>query len=85
MQWLGAQMRGEKFFFIDCSFELIKERFVKHDEKDLDIKDWKEHRRVFHDVMKLAEDNYSIKIARVDTTTDTVSQSGNKIIKDIIA
>lgn len=84
MQWLAAQMRGEKFFFVDCSYDLVKERFVKHDEKDLDIKDWKDHRRVFYEVLKLADENYKIKIDRIDTTKDTISQSGNKIIKEII-
>jgi len=84
MQWLAAKMRGEKFFFVDCSYELVKERFIKHNESDLDIKDWKDHRRVFYDVLKLAETNYNIDICRIDTTKDTISQSGNNIIKEII-
>ena len=46
--WLQARNRGEEFYFIDCSYELVKERFVKHNETDLDIKDWKDHRRVFY-------------------------------------
>ena len=83
MQLLAAQMRGEKFFFIDCSYELVKERFIKHNEKDLDIKDWKNHRRVFYDVLKLAETNYNIKIKRIDTTIDSINASANKIIKEI--
>ena len=56
MSWAEAIVRGEEFYFIDCSYELVKERFVKHDEKDLDIKDWKEYRRVFYEVLKEANE-----------------------------
>ena len=80
MAWLHANLRGEKFFFIDCSYELVKERFIKHNESDLDIKDWKDHRRVFYDVIKEAEEKYKIKINRIDTTKDKISQSAGKII-----
>ena len=79
--WENALGRGEKFFFVDCSYELVKERFIKHDEDDLDISDWKEHRRVFHDVLKVAEDFYGIKTSRIDTTSDTIKQSAEKIEK----
>lgn len=77
--WKEADSRGEEFYFIDCSFELVKERFVKHDEKDLDIRDWKEHRRVFYHVLEIAENFYEMDIKRIDTTKDTVSQSAEKI------
>ena len=49
-------------------------------EDDLDIKDWKKHRRVFYDVIKEAE-KFGIKIKRVDTTIDTIKQSAKKIKK----
>jgi thymidylate kinase len=74
----AANILDNKFFFIDCSYELVKERFIKHDEDDLDIKDWKKHRSVFYDVIQEAE-TVGIKINRIDTTTDTISQSANKI------
>ena len=77
--WLQARNRGEEFYFIDCSYELVKERFVKHNETDLDIKDWKDHRRVFCDVLKTAEESYRISVKRIDTTTDDVNQSAEKI------
>ena len=76
----AANILDNKFFFIDCSYELIKERFIKHSEDDLDIKDWKKHRRVFYDVIKEAE-KFRIKIKRVDTTIDTIKQSAKKIKK----
>jgi thymidylate kinase len=77
--WSQAYNRGEEFYFIDCSYELVKERFVKHNETDLDIKDWKDHRRVFYDVLKTAEESYQISVKRIDTTTDDVNQSAEKI------
>jgi len=80
MQWLAAQMRGEKFFFIDCAYEIVKERFLKHNEQDLDIKDWKEHRGVFYDVLKLADEQYKIEVNRIDTTIDSVNKSADKIV-----
>ena len=83
MSWAAAAFRDEEFYFIDCSYELVKERFIKHDEKDLDIKDWKEHRRVFYDVLKEAEEQYDIKVIRVDTTKDTIKQSANKIQREL--
>jgi len=77
-KWKLAYNLGEEFYFVDCSYELVKERFIKHDEDDLDIKDWKKHRSVFYDVIQEAE-TVGIKINRIDTTTDTISQSANKI------
>tara|TARA_R100000152_G_C6702097_1_gene131406 strand:- start:327 stop:755 length:429 start_codon:yes stop_codon:yes gene_type:complete len=79
MQWVEADDRGELFYFIDCDFEKIKNRFIKHDEKDLDIKDWENHRKVFYDVIKIAIGHYGIKINRIDTTNDTVKQSAKYI------
>jgi thymidylate kinase len=81
-KWITAQISGEKFFFIDCSYELVKERFMKHNEQDLDIKDWKDHRRVFYDVIKEAEER-GIKINRIDTTIDSINNSAENIIKEI--
>ena len=69
---------GEEFYFVDCSYELVKERFIKHNESDLDIKDWKEHRRVFYEVLKDASE-IGIHPTRIDTTKDTVEQSAIKI------
>jgi|TARA_Y100000593_G_C4176616_1_gene269815 hypothetical protein len=79
ISWAEAIVRGEEFYFIDCSYELVKERFVKHNEKDLDIKDWKKHRKVFYDVLKDAHEQYDIEVNRIDTTKDTIQQSANKI------
>ena len=61
----------------------MKERFVKHDEKDLDIKDWKDHRRVFYEVLNDAYEKYDIEVNRIDTTTDTIQQSANKIQREL--
>ncbi len=83
MSWAEAIVRGEEFYFIDCSYELIKERFIKHSEKDLDIKDWKEHRRVFCDVLKEAQEQYDIEVIRIDTTKDSIQQSANKIQREL--
>ena len=69
----------EEFYFIDCSYEMVKERFILHNEIDLDIKDWKEHRSVFNDVIKIAEDFYKININKIDTTNDTIAMSALKI------
>ena len=83
MMWANSIVRGEEFYFVDCSYELVKERFVKHDEKDLDIKDWKNHRRVFYDVLKDANEKYDIEVNRIDTTTDSIQQSANKIQREL--
>jgi len=74
----AANILDNKFFFIDCSYELVKERFIKHSEDDLDIKDWKKHRDVFCDVIEEAE-KLGIKINRIDTTKDTIKQSAKNI------
>lgn len=79
-KWKLAMQLGEKFFFIDCSYEIIKERFMKHNEQDLDIKDWKTHRRAFYDVLKEAE-NKGIKIKRIDTTIDKPLVSAKLVIE----
>lgn len=81
-KWRNAQMSGEKFFFIDCSYELVKQRFIKHNEDDLDIKDWKDHRRVFYDVLKEASEK-GIRINRIDTTIDSIEISAKNIIEEI--
>ena len=77
-KWKLSYNLGEEFYFIDCSYELVKERFIKHNESDLDIKDWKNHRRVFYDVLAEAAE-IGIHPARIDTTKDTVNQSAIKI------
>jgi len=76
----ATNILDNKFFFIDCTYKLAKERFIKHNEKDLDIKDWKKHRDIFLEVICEAE-RMGIKINRIDTTTDTIKQSANKIKK----
>lgn len=76
----AANILDNKFFFIDCSYELVKERFIKHSEDDLDISDWKKHRDIFLEVICEAE-RVGIKINRIDTTTDTIKQSAEKIEK----
>jgi len=78
-KWHNAFTAGEEFYFIDCSYEMVKERFILHNEIDLDIKDWKEHRSVFNDVIKIAEDFYKININKIDTTNDTIAMSALKI------
>ena len=83
ISWADAIVRGERFFFVDCSYELIKQRFIKHSEDDLDIKDWKDHRRVFYDVLKHASEQYDIEVNRIDTTKDTVKQSAAKIMEKL--
>jgi hypothetical protein len=83
MAWLQASLRGEKFFFIDCAYENVKKRFIEHDEKDLDIKDWQNHKSIFYDVIKKAEENYKIKLDTIDTTVDTIKQSANKIMEKL--
>jgi len=77
--WSNASKRGEEFYFIDCSFDLVKKRFIQHDEADLDIKDWKKHRDVFYDVLETAVIEYDIKVDRIDTTLDDINQSAGKI------
>ena len=81
--WSQASNRGEEFYFVDCSYELVKERFVKHSETDLDIKDWKNHRRVFYEVLETADKVYGIKVNRVDTTSDTICESADKIQSEL--
>ena len=76
----SANILDNKFFFIDCDYELIKERFIKHNEDDLDISDWKKHRDIFLEVIYEAE-RVGIKINRIDTTTDIIKQSAKKIEK----
>ena len=78
----AANILDNKFFFIDCDYELIKERFIKHNEDDLDISDWKKHRDVFLEVICEAE-RMGIKINRIDTTADTIIQSANKIMEKL--
>lgn len=77
-KWKLAFNLGEEFYFVDCSYELVKERFIKHNESDLDIKDWKDHRRVFYEVLKDASE-IGIHPTRIDTTRDTIEQSAIKI------
>ena len=78
--WKLAYNLGEEFYFIDCSYEMVKDRFMIHNEQDLDIEDWKKHRDVFLEVICEAE-RLDIKINRIDTTTDTIKQSAKKIEK----
>jgi len=77
-KWKLAYNLEEEFYFIDCSYETVKERFIKHSESDLDIKDWEFHRSVFCDVLKKAKE-IGIKIKRIDTTTDSVEMSALRI------
>ena len=81
-EWKKAFTRGEKFYFIDCNFENIKNRFLQHNETDLDIKDWVEHRKVFYDVLQEA-DRQGIQVQKIDTTTDTIKQSSQKLYETL--
>jgi hypothetical protein len=49
----------------------------------LDIKDWQNHKSIFYDVIKKAEENYKIKLDTIDTTVDTIKQSANKIMEKL--
>jgi thymidylate kinase len=77
-KWKLAYNLGEEFYFTDCSYEMVKERFILHNEMDLDIKDWKNHRSVFHDVLKKAEE-IGIGVRLIDTTHDTIAESALRI------
>jgi hypothetical protein len=61
---------------------MVKERFILHDEMDLDIKDWENHRKVFYDVLKEAEE-LGIEVKRINTTSDTISMSALKIQREL--
>jgi hypothetical protein len=81
-KWYRAFNLGEEFYFTDCSYEMVKERFILHDEMDLDIKDWENHRKVFYDVLKEAEE-LGIEVKRINTTSDTISMSALKIQREL--
>ena len=80
--WHKAYLAGERFVFIDCNYETVKERFIAHNEQDLAIEDWKSQREVFLKVIERGE-KMGIKVKKYDTTVDTIEQSAIKIIKDI--
>ena len=81
-KWYRAFNLGEEFHFTDCSYEMVKERFILHNEMDLDIKDWENHRKVFYDVLKEAEE-LGIEVKRINTTSDTISMSALKIQREL--
>ena len=78
----AANIMDNKFFFIDCDYELVKERFIKHNEDDLDISDWKKHRDIFLEVICEAE-RMGISIQRIDTAEDSVEESAKCLIKKL--
>lgn len=58
---------GELFFNLICNIDVVKERFIKHDEKDLLIEDYNKHLMVFLDIV---EEAYAkgINIYIIDTS-----------------
>jgi len=74
--------RKEFFIYLYAEENVIKERFIKHNEKDLDINDIFKHINVFNDVIKNFEQN-GVYILKVDTSNNSIEQCCNIILKYI--
>lgn len=59
--------KGDLFFVFKCSKQVVFERFVKHNEKDLHIDDYEQHSKVFDDVITEAQKR-NIQVYIFDTS-----------------
>lgn len=74
--------KGDLFFLFVCNKDIVAERFIQHNETDLDIKDYYDHSMTFLKVVTEARDR-GIFITIIDTSTSTVDHTLT-LIKNII-
>jgi thymidylate kinase len=74
--------KGDLFFLFGCNKDIVAERFIKHNETDLDIKDYFDHSMAFLQVVTEARER-GIVVIVIDTSTATVDETFSQL-KNII-
>jgi thymidylate kinase len=71
---------GVEFVVLECNLSDADKRFKKHNETDINLIQFDEHKSMFRTVIADAW-RRGIKIAILDTSTDTPDETYNKILK----
>jgi lantibiotic modifying enzyme len=75
-----AQELGHKFFLITASTKSIEERFIKHNESDMNITDIDLHKAEINNIV-LELESENIIITKIDTTAKSIDESAIEIIE----